>query len=87
MVMKIVNVPHGLSASAFTTTMPRPAMAMTRMNRIETAAVVPATGPTSVRAMSASDRPPRRVDAHSQKKSCTAPAMQTPATSHISPGA
>jgi hypothetical protein len=37
--------------------------------------------------MSASDRPPRRVDAQSQNESWTAPAMQTPPTSQMSPGA
>ena len=87
MVAPIVNVLHALSASALTTAMPRPASAMTRMARTATAAIVPATGPISVLAMSASERPPRLVDAHRVMKSCTAPARQTPATSQISPGA
>jgi hypothetical protein len=39
------------------------------------------------RAMSASERPPRRVEAQSQNESCTAPARHTPPTSHINPGA
>ena len=86
-VMKIVNVAHALSASALTTAMPRPAIAMIRMMSTAMAAVAPASGLTSVRAMSASDRPPRRADAQSQNESCTAPARQTPPTSHISPGA
>ena len=64
-VAPMVNVPHALSASALTTARPRPASAMTTMKRIAIAPVVPATGPISVRAISASDRPPRRVDAHS----------------------
>ncbi len=83
----IVNVPHALSSSALTTASPRPASAMMMMKRIATAAVTPATGPISARAMSASDAPPRRVDAHSVMKSCTAPARQTPTTIQISPGA
>ena len=60
---------------------------MTMMKRMAMAAVMPATGPISVRAISASERPPRRVDAHRMTKSCTAPARQTPTTSQISPGA
>jgi hypothetical protein len=60
----IVNVPQALSWSAFTTASPRPASAMMTMKRMATAAVAPATGPISVRAISASERPPRRVDAH-----------------------
>ena len=86
-VMAMVNVPHALSASALTTARPSPAIAMTVMKRIAMPAVRPATGPTSVRAMSASDRPPRLVEAQSQNESCTAPARQTPATSQMSPGA
>ena len=87
MVMPMVKVPQALSASALTTASPRPASAMTTMNRMAMAPVVPATGPISVRAISASDRPPRRTEAHSEMKSCTAPAMQTPPTIHSRPGA
>ena len=43
-VIAIVNVPHGLSASALTTTMPRPAMAMTTMKRMAMAPANQATG-------------------------------------------
>jgi hypothetical protein len=64
-VVKIVNVAHALSASAFTTTIPRPAIVMIRMKRIAMPPVMPATVPASVRAISASERPPRQVDAHS----------------------
>ena len=85
--MPIVKVPHALSASALTTMMPRPASAMTTMNRTAIAPVMPATGPISVRAISASDRPPRRVDAHRTVMSCTAPARQQPAISQMNPGA
>ena len=83
----IVKVPQALSWRAFTTASPRPASAITMMKRIATAAVAPATGPISARAISASDPPPRRVDAHRMMKSWTAPARQTPATSQIKPGA
>jgi hypothetical protein len=41
-------------------------MAMIRMKKIAIAAVMPAVVLTSLRAMSASERPPRRVDAQSQ---------------------
>ena len=87
MVAPIVKVLHALSASALTTAMPSPASAIIRMESTATAAIVPATGPISVRAMSASDRPPRLIDAHSVMKSWTAPARHTPATSQMSPGA
>ena len=87
MLMPIVKVPHALSASAFTTASPRPASAMTTMKRTAMAPVVPATGPISVRAMSASDRPPRRADPQSEMKSWTAPARQHPATIQMKPGA
>ena len=63
MVTPIVNVPHALSASALTTAMPRPASAMIMMKRMAMQAVMPAVGLISVRAMSASERPPRRVEA------------------------
>ena len=86
MVMPMVKVPHELSASALTTARPRPASAMTTMKRMAMAPVVPATGPISVRAMSASERPPRRTEAHSEMKSWTAPARQTPPTIHSRPG-
>ena len=85
--MAMVNVPHGLSASALTTTMPSPAMAMTTMKRMAMAPASQATGPISSRVISASERPPRRTDAHRITKSCTAPARQHPATSQMKPGA
>jgi hypothetical protein len=52
-----VNVPHGDSASALTTTKPKPASAITTMNRIATAATNPDKPLISVRASSASDLP------------------------------
>ena len=86
MVMPIVKVPHALSRSALTTASPSPASAITMMNRMAIAVVTPATGPISSRAISARDRPPRRVEAHRIMKSWTAPPRQTPMTSHVSPG-
>ncbi len=69
MVMAIVNTPHALSASALTTASPRPASAMVMMKRMARAAVMPAADPISSRAISASDLPPRRVEAHSMTRS------------------
>ncbi len=85
--MPIVNTPHGLPASAFTTTMPSPASVTSRMNSTAIIATSPANGEISVRATSASDLPLCRVEATSTVKSCTAPASTAPATSHTSPGA
>ena len=87
MLAPMVKVPHALSASALTTASPNPASAMTTMKSTAMAPVVPAAGPISVRAMSASDRPPRRADAQSEMKSWTAPARQQPETIQMKPGA
>ena len=86
MVMAMVNVPHDDSARALTTAMPRPARAMTTMNRMATIAVAPATGEISLRAMSASDLPPRRTDEARMMKSWVAPANTTPSVIHSRPG-
>ena len=87
MVMAMVNTPHGLSASAFTKVMPRPAIAMTNMKRIAIDAMNPMNGLISCLTMSGSERPPRRTEAHRMIESCTAPARHTPATSQMNPGA
>ena len=87
MVMATVNVPHTLSASALTNATPRPASATTRMRMIVIAATRPMDGLISCLTMSGSDRPPRRVEAHSTMPSWTAPARQHPATSQMNPGA
>ncbi len=86
-VAAIVKVPHGLLYSALTTTSPSPASAMTMTNMIAMAAMMPANGLISRRAISASDLPPRRTDAQRMTKSWTAPARTTPAMSHRYPGA
>jgi hypothetical protein len=56
-VIAMVNVPHELSAKAFTTTSPIPARATIRMIRIAMEAMVPLVLLTSARAISASDLP------------------------------
>src|SRR5262249_17059683 len=52
---------------------PGPARAMTTMKRMAADTTAPAQGPSSARAISASDRPPRRTEAASTSMSCTAP--------------
>ena len=85
-VAAIVKRPHGLLLSALTNGTPTPASAMTMMKRIAMAAISPASGLISWRAIVASDAPFRRVDPHSEIMSCTAPARQTPATSQSKSG-
>ena len=87
MVMAMVNVPQALSARALTTAMPRPASATVSVKRMAKMPTAPATGPISILTRSASDLPPRLVDAHSTIASWTAPARHTPATSQMKPGA
>ena len=85
-VIATVNVPHGLIASAFTTTSPNTASKITMIARMPTIAVSPAALPISLRIMSPSDRPSRRVDRNNTMKSCTAPAKITPNRIHSIPG-
>ncbi len=82
----MVNTPHADSASASTTTRPSPASATTTMPRMATAVMSPRKGPSSSRAISASDRPPRRTEATRMTKSCTAPPRTTPKRIHVYPG-
>jgi hypothetical protein len=86
MVIAIVKAPHGDSARALVTAIPSPAIAITTMKRMATIAVAPATGEISVRAMSASDLPPRRTDAARMMKSWVAPANTTPRVIQSRPG-
>ena len=82
-----VKTPQEDSASALTTATPKPAKAMTMMNKMATEVTRPASGLTSARAISASERPPRRMDAVRMTKSWTAPPMHTPKRIHKKPGA
>ncbi len=56
-VAPIVKTPQGLLASAFTTTIPKPASVTSRMNSTAIMDTRPAKGLISVRAISASERP------------------------------
>ena len=87
MVEPMVNTPQGLFASAFTTTIPRPASVTSRMKSTAIMATSPANGLISVRAISASDRPLWRTDATRTVKSWTQPASTAPINSHRKPGA
>ena len=62
MVAKTVKVPHGLSASALTTTSASTASRMTMIMSTPMRAMVPAAGPFRTRIMSPSERPSRRVE-------------------------
>ena len=86
-VSRIVNIPHGLSANAFTTTNPILASVQIRMNNVATELVTPATGPIFFRAICGNDSPSWRTDAQRITRSWTAPARQAPITIQINPGA
>ena len=86
MVAKTVKVPHGLPASALTTTSASTASRMIMISSTPTSAMPPGTGPISVRTISPSERPSRRVEKNSTVMSCTAPAKTTPARIHNVPG-
>ena len=72
-VMPMVNVAHADSARMLTTAKPMAAMAMMTVKRMAMAAMMPAIGPISSRAISASDLPSRRTLEARMTKSCTAP--------------
>ena len=86
MVMAVVTTPHGLSASALSTTRARFATRITRMPRMAIMAMVPAGPPTSSRTISARDLPSRRTDANRMTKSCTAPPRSAPMSNQSVPG-
>ncbi|MNE49446.1 hypothetical protein D3C80_1439650 [compost metagenome] len=86
MVAATVKVPHGLSARALTTTRARTARMMTMIISTPTWAMMPGMGPISVRTMSPSERPSRRVDMNRTIMSCTAPARTAPTRIHSTPG-
>lgn len=74
------------AADALTTTRPRPERATITTNRMVIEAVLPATRPISVRAISAREWPLWRTLAARTSISCMAPARQTPITIQIKPG-
>lgn len=81
-----VKVPHGDSASAFTTISASTARMMIMIMKVPNSAIMPGTGPISCLTRSPSERPSRRVEMNSTMKSCTAPANTTPASTHSRPG-
>ncbi len=87
MVEAIVKVPHDDSASAFTTTSPRPAIAITMMMNVATSVVILLVSfPVSALTISASDLPSWRIEAVSITMSCTDPAITAPTTIQTKPG-
>ena len=85
-VAAMVNRPHGLAVSAFTTTSASTARMMIMIASTPTSASAPGIGPSSILIISPSDLPSRRIDANSTMKSCTAPATTTPTRIHNVPG-
>src|ERR1043166_9412558 len=86
-VTTIVNIPHALSDSALTTTIPMLARIVIMMNMVAMDAVMPDNGPILLRAIFGSDNPSCRTDASRITKSCTAPARHAPMTIQMKPGA
>ena len=86
MVQVMVNTPHGLSLSAFTTTRASTASRITMIARTATMVRMPVSVPVSSLAIWPSDFPSRRMEAKRMMKSCTAPATTTPITIQMVPG-
>ena len=76
MVTMIVNIPHALSLSALTTTIPMLAKIVMIINNVAIDVVTPESLPMFVRAISGRDKPSWRTDAQRMTKSWTAPARQ-----------
>ncbi|MNC57435.1 hypothetical protein D3C75_1070950 [compost metagenome] len=85
-VAAIVKTPHGLWASALTTTKANTARIIIITPSAPSITTIPAKEPSSCFAISPSERPSRRVEINKTKKSCTAPATTTPTSSQIVPG-
>ena len=66
-VIAIENTPHGLDASALTTTRASTASRITMITKTATIADAPPTAPISSRTIWPSERPRRRVDTHSTR--------------------
>ena len=86
MVAAIVNKPHGLSASAFTTTRPSTARMMVMIASRLTIAIRPITGLSSSLSIWPSDLPLRRIEENSTTASCTPPPRVAPTRIHSIPG-
>ncbi|GAA1033950.1 hypothetical protein GCM10009557_37250 [Virgisporangium ochraceum] len=85
-VIAIENVPHGESASAFTTTSASTPSRMIMMTNTEINAATPPIGPISSRAIWPRLFPLRRIEKNMTTMSCTAPAKITPRMIHMVPG-
>ena len=81
-----VNTPHGLSASAFTTTSASTASRMIMIARIATRPITPANEFSSSFTIWPRERPLRRIEQKRITKSCTAPPSTTPIRIHSVPG-
>ena len=86
MVAPTVKMPHGLSASALTTTSASTASRITTMARIASNAMKPADVFNSSFTICPSDFPLRRIEQNRIVKSCTAPPSTTPIRIHSVPG-
>jgi len=86
MVIAIEKMPHGLSASAFTTMSASTAMMIDMIASVATSAATPPTTPNSSLAIWPSERPRRRIEKNSTSQSCTAPAATAPTMIQIVPG-
>ena len=81
-----VNTPHGLPASAFTTTNDSTASIMVMIPRIAIRATNPAVVFSSSFTICPSDLPSRRIEQNRITKSCTAPPRVAPIRIHSVPG-
>ena len=86
MVQAMLNTPHELSFSAFTTTSAITASATVITKTMAIAVALPVRGLTCSRAMLASERPPLLTEAVRMTRSCTPPAITEPTSSHRNPG-
>ncbi len=86
MVLATAKVPHGLPFSAFTTTSASTASRITEIRMMPIPTTPPAVAPISVRIISPSDLPSRRVEKNNTTMSWTAPANTTPARIQSVPG-
>jgi hypothetical protein len=84
--IRIVESPHGLSASAFTTTSASTARRMTMIARMAMSETTPAKCPTSSRIICPRDLARRRTEQKRIRQSWTAPPRVAPTRIHSRPG-